>query len=114
MSTRLSSIVLTLLISSSVSAAVTFSLDPASPAIDGTVITPDDVLVNGPGVNVHGTSLGLTDGFATGLFDNLNALSGGRDSISTPLLFSVDRVAVGLPGSAVNTESATRIGRGSW
>jgi hypothetical protein len=82
----------------------TFSVDPASPSIDGS-ITPDDVLEPGPNVFIPGTALGLTDTFFSGFFDNLNALSYGRDPIQNPLYFSVDRVAIGLPGSAVNGES---------
>ena len=58
----------------------TFSVDPASPAIDGN-LTPDDVLERGPGVFIQGTDLGLTDDFFNGFFDNLNALSYGRDPI---------------------------------
>jgi hypothetical protein len=77
-----------------------FSLDPASPAIDGN-ITPDDVLTPGPAVFIQGSSLGLQDSFFTGVFDNLEALSFGKDPIRNPLFFSVDRVAVGLPGTAV-------------
>src|SRR5688572_9038621 len=86
-------------------APITFSIDPASPAIDGN-ITPDDILQPGPSVYRHGTSLGLQDGFFGGVFDNLDALSYGRDPIVNPLFFSVDRVAVGLPGSAVNSQAA--------
>ena len=82
-----------------------FSLDPASPSIDGS-ITPDDVLSAGPTVHTHGTALGLQDSFFTGFFDALDALSYGRDPLITPLYFSVDRVAVGTPGSAVNMEAA--------
>jgi hypothetical protein len=77
-----------------------FSLDPASPAIAGD-LTPDDVLTPGPVVLIHGSSLGLQDSFLTGVFDNLEALSFGKDPIRNPLFFSVDRVAVGLPGTAV-------------
>src|SRR4051794_20398397 len=80
-----------------------FSVDPASPSIDGN-ITPDDVLVpgpNGPVVFIQGSSLGLKDNFFGGVFDNLDALSNGTDPIRNPLFFSVDRVAVGLPGTAV-------------
>lgn len=84
--------------------AVVFSIDQASPAIDGT-ITPDDVLVSGPNVSVAGSSLGLRDNFSSGDFDNLNVLSYGNNPIANPLFFSVDRVAVGLPGSSVNVEA---------
>jgi hypothetical protein len=81
-----------------------FSIDPASPTIDGD-ITPDDVLEPGPVVHTQGTALGLRDNFFSGDFDNLNALSYGRDPIQNPLYFSVDRVAVGLPGSAVHSQA---------
>jgi len=75
--------------------ATRFSLDPASPSIDGD-ITPDDILTPGPRIELHGTALGLL-----GFFDNLADISFGFDPIQSPLYFSVDRVAVGLPGSAV-------------
>jgi len=81
-----------------------FSIDPASPAIDGN-ITPDDVLKTGPVIHTQGTALGLIDDFFGGFFDNLNALSYGQDSIMNPLYFSVDRVAVGLPGTDVNAQA---------
>lgn len=86
-----------------------FSIDPASPSIDGN-ITPDDVLQTGPVVLTQGSSLGLQDSFSLGEFDNLNALSYGRDPVTRPgtqipVYFSVDRVAVGLPGSAVNQQA---------
>lgn len=84
--------------------AITYALDPASPAIDGD-ITPDDVLTLVPSVYLPGTALGLVDGFFLGVFDNLNALSYGRDPIEAPLFFSVDRVAVGLPGSDVHARA---------
>lgn len=80
-----------------------FSLDPASPSINGD-ITPDDILVSGPTgpiVFTQGRTLGLQDDFFGGNFDNLDALSYGQDPIIKPVYFSVDRVAVGLPGSAV-------------
>jgi hypothetical protein len=79
---------------------ITFSIDPASPSINGN-ITPDDILVRGPLVIVQGTSLGLYDHFHLGQFDNLDALTYGKDPIRGPVYFSVDRVAVGLPGTAV-------------
>lgn len=81
-----------------------FSIDPASPAIDGN-ITPDDVLVAGPTVHTQGRDLGLQDDFFSGFYDNLNALSYGQDPIMNPLFFSVDRVAVGLPGSDVHDQA---------
>jgi hypothetical protein len=83
---------------------INFSLDPASPTIDGN-ITPDDVLNSVPEVAIQGSSLGLQDDFFNGLFDNLDALSYGRDFIGGPLFFSVDRLAMGSVGSAVETES---------
>lgn len=77
-----------------------FAIDPASPSVSGN-LTPDDVLVAGPVVRIEGTSLGLQDNFLGGVFDSLDALSHGREPIVTPLYFSADRVAVGLPGSDV-------------
>lgn len=77
-----------------------FSIDPASPAINGD-ITPDDVLRTGPTVLTQGRDLGLQDDFFSGSYDNLDALSYGKDPIVRPVYFSVDRVAVGLPGSDV-------------
>lgn len=77
-----------------------FSLDPASPSIDGN-ITPDDVLAKGPGVYIQGRDLGLQDAFFTGIYDNLADFSFGKDPIQNPLYFSVDRVAIGVPGTAV-------------
>ena len=89
-----------------------FAIDPASPSIDGN-ITPDDVLRTGPAVLQQGTGLALQDDFFSGFFDNLNALSYGQDPVTRPppgrdlpIYFSVDRVAVGVPGSAVHTEAA--------
>jgi hypothetical protein len=82
-----------------------FSLDPASPSVDAN-LTPDDVVRPGPTVQTPGTDLGLLDDFFTGVFDNLDALSYGRDPLTGPLYFSVDRVAVGSPGTAVNLEAA--------
>lgn len=82
-----------------------FSVDPASPAISpnppGANLTPDDVLVPGPYVAIQGTSLGLIDNFFAGGSDNLNAWSYGTDPIQGPIFFSVNRTAVGLPGTAV-------------
>jgi hypothetical protein len=85
-------------------AQTNFSLDPASGAIDGN-LTPDDVLEPGPTVSIQGDSLGLEDEFFSGFYDNLNALSYGRDPIQNPLYFSVDRLALGLPNTAVFLES---------
>jgi hypothetical protein len=82
-----------------------FSLDPASPSINGSV-TPDDVMIAGPTVHTHGTALGLQDSFFSGVFDALDALSYGVDPLIAPLYFSVSRVAVGASGSAVRTEAA--------
>jgi hypothetical protein len=81
-----------------------FSLDPASPSIDGN-ITPDDILIPGPNVLIQGRTLGLRDNFFAGDFDNLDVISFGLDPITTPVFFSVDRVAVGQPGSSVFLEA---------
>lgn len=97
-------IILNPLIAGAVPIVPKYSLDPASPAIDGN-ITPDDVLKAGPSVYTQGSSLGLKDDFFGGVFDNLNALSYGQDPIMNPLFFSVDRVAVGLPGSDVHSQA---------
>lgn len=86
------------------SSAILFSVDAGSPAIDGN-LTPDDVLRPGPVVALHGSALGLRDDFFLGDFDVLDALSQGRESVTAPLLFSVDRVAVGLPGTAVHAQA---------
>jgi len=84
---------------------LTFSVDPASPSINGN-LTPDDVLAPGPVVAIQGSSLGLADNFFAGNYDNLADFSYGRDPLTGPLYFSVDRVAVGLPGSAVFSAAA--------
>jgi hypothetical protein len=87
-----------------------FAIDPASPAIDG-VITPDDALVRGPIIFTQGTQFGLLDDFFASSFDNLNSLSYGLDPVTPsnvrkgPVYFSVDRVAVGIPGSDVFVEA---------
>lgn len=78
-----------------------FSIDVVSPSTDGD-ITPDDILAPAPEVAVQGSDFGLRDDFFLGDYDDLNALSFGRDPILGPLYFSVDRVSVGLPGSDVN------------
>jgi PEP-CTERM motif len=97
-------IILNPLIAGAVPIVPKYSVDPASPAIVGN-ITPDDVLETGPVVHTEGSSLGLQDDFSSGFFDNLNALSYGQDPIMNPLFFSVDRVAVGLPGSDVHDQA---------
>ena len=79
-------------------ALTNFSVDPASPTIDGN-ITADDVLNPGPAVTIQGNNLGL------GFFDNLNALSYGQDFIGGSLAFSVDRLSLGLAGTAVNSQA---------
>ena len=79
-----------------------FSIDPASPAIDG-IITSDDVLVPGPSIFTPASALGLKDN-PPGDVDSLNALSYGKDA-GNVLFFSVDRVAVGLPETDVNIEA---------
>lgn len=78
-----------------------FSVDPASPSITGG-LGPEDILEPGPSVQTQGAALGLQDNFLGGVFDDLDALSYGQDLIQSPLVFSVDRVSVGRPGSAVN------------
>lgn len=85
-----------------------FSIDPASPAI-GAAITPDDVLKAGPVVHIQGTNLGLQDAFSAGVFDNLADFSFGKDPIQDPLYFSVDRVAIGLPGTAVFDQASPAV-----
>jgi PEP-CTERM motif len=97
-------VILNPLIAGAVPIVPKYSIDPASPAIDGN-ITPDDVLESGPVVHTQGSSLGLQDDFFSGVYDNLNALSYGQDPIMNPLFFSVDRVAVGLPGSDVHSQA---------
>lgn len=81
------------------SAQITFSVDPASAAA-----MPNDILAPGPATVIPGGALGLTP------FDNLNALSFGLDRVDGPALmsdvsFSVDRLAFGLSGTAVESES---------
>ncbi|WP_429884790.1 PEP-CTERM sorting domain-containing protein [Geoalkalibacter halelectricus] len=78
-----------------------FSIDAASPSNEGN-LTPDDILAPGPVVAVEGADLNLQDALLLGDYDDLNALSFGRDPIQGPLYFSVDRVSVGLPGTDVN------------
>ncbi len=78
-----------------------FSVDSASPAILDHGVTPDDILIAGPAIHTEGRDLGLIDAFLTGFYDDLDALSFGRDPINpTPernqVYFSVDRVAVGV------------------
>jgi len=97
-------IILNPLIAGAVLIEPKFSIDPASPSIVGN-ITPDDVLKKGPVVYTQGRDLGLQDDFFSGFYDNLNALSYGQDPIMNPLFFSVDRVAVGLPGSDVHSQA---------
>ena len=86
-----------------------FSIDPASPSANGS-LTPADVLAPGPAVVTRGQDLGLHNDFASGTFDNLADFSYGRDPTRNPLYFSVDRVAVGLPGSAVRAENTPDLG----
>lgn len=82
-----------------------FSIDPASPSNIG-AITPDDVLKSGPVVYIDGTTLGLKNNLLGGDFEVLNAISYGKDPITEELYFSVDRVAVGKPSTAVHSEAA--------
>lgn len=112
-------LILTVAPSSSVEATTFFAIDPASPSIGSGIsgsVTPDDVLIPSPEVFIEGIGLGLQHDVVGGLFDNLNALSWGLDPLRTPegdfdpsllepILFSVDRVAVGLPGTAVFNEA---------
>ena len=72
-----------------------FALDPASPSSPG-ALRSADVLAPGPSTYISASSLGLTAGS-----DFLNDISFGRDTLVGPLLFAVNRVAVGLPGSDV-------------
>jgi hypothetical protein len=81
-----------------------FSLDPASPSNSGG-INPADVLGSGPVVVIPGASLGLQTNYPAGAYDNLNEVSFGQEPIRNPLYFSVDRVSVGVPGSAVFNEA---------
>lgn len=77
--------------SSMVWAGPLFSVDPASAPVP---MSANDILLPGPAVAIPEAALGL------GLFDNLNALSFGRGG-GVPVFFSVDRGAIGAPGSAV-------------
>ncbi len=89
-------------LSSATEAAPLFSVDPASPAIGLVPTTASDILTDGPAVVIPDVALGLIPG------DNLNALSFGKDQMpgpGGPLYFSVDRLTVGTPGSAVDAES---------
>ena len=83
--------------------AVNFSLDPASDSIDGN-ITPDDVLNSDSTIATSGSELGLEDDFFVGFFDNLNAISYGKDSLKGPFYFSVDKLSLGLAGTAVQSQ----------
>ncbi|MBI4717414.1 MAG: hypothetical protein HY763_06395 [Planctomycetes bacterium] len=75
-----------------------FSVDPASP-------TPlcGDAFVAGPQLVVPAVQFGLLPAG-----DNVDALSGGNDLFddNTPLLFSVDRVTIGAPGTPINADAA--------
>src|ERR1041384_1348077 len=79
-------------------AAITFSVDIASPALSGG-IHPSDILVPGPNLFLSGSSLGL------GASDSFGDFSFGNDPIMNPQYFSVGREAVGTPGSDVFTTS---------
>jgi hypothetical protein len=78
-----------------------FSLDSASPSLAGS-LGPDDVLEGGPAVHTEGSSLGLADDLLGGDFDELDALSFGRDPIDATVFFSVDRLSLGLSGTPVH------------
>lgn len=81
-----------------------FTLDPASPTVNGVTITPADILATPPPTTVvPGSALGLQTFFPL-FYDHVNALSFGQDSISRNVYFSVDRLSQGLPGSAVETQ----------
>ena len=89
---------------SSAQAAPFFSVDPASPAIALVPTTESDILTSGPGAPVV-----VTPGAALGLapFDNVNALSSGKDQVigaSGQVFFSVDRLSLGDPGTGVEAE----------
>lgn len=83
----------------------TFSIDPASPSIDGTVVTPDDLLSVGPVEALAGSAFGLSDAFPTGNYDDLDALSFGNGKIADDLQFSVDRLSIGLTGTPVRGQA---------
>lgn len=91
---------LTAVPSNRLAADTQFSLDPASPSLTGG-LTPADVLLPGPVLSISGGALGLQTDFPGGAYDNINSLSFNRPSRFGPLFFSVDRVAVGLPGTDV-------------
>ena len=76
-----------------------FSVDPASPLVAFPPPSESDLLAAGPTVVLPDVAMGL------GPFDNLNALSTGKEQIITHVQFSVDRFSVGLPGTAVDTEA---------
>lgn len=78
------------------------SLDPASPSLPQHSRKPGDLFVP-PGFNLlqAGTSLGLQGNFPSAAYDNLNAASLGDDYISAAVYFSVDRLTLGRPGTAV-------------
>jgi hypothetical protein len=70
---------------------IRFSVDPASPAINGDV-TLDDVLISGRRVHTQGKISGLKTTSLVGFFDNVDGLSHRIDLIRNPLFFSVDRL----------------------
>ena len=89
-------------LSSVTQAAPLFSVDPASAAIGLVPTTASDILTDGPAVVIPEAALGLDPS------DNLNALSFGKDQMpgpGGPLYFSVDRLSIGAPGSAVDAQS---------
>ena len=84
------------------------SLDPASPTLVANSRKPADLLVPpGLGLKQSGTSLGLVGNFPGSTYDNLNALSYGDDDVTASPYFSVDRLTLGRPGTAVATASLT-------
>jgi hypothetical protein len=88
-------------------AGITFSLDIASPSLLGGDFNASNVLTPGPKVFSLRSSLGLSAD------DSFGDFSFGNDPISLSLYFSVDRVAVGLPGSDVYVNSAAGGANGS-
>jgi hypothetical protein len=83
-----------------------YSVDIASPVIT-TGVQARDILTPGPSTFILGSTLGMQSG------DSFGDFSYGNDPIQTPLYFSVDRVAVGVPGSDVATNSAAGGANGS-
>ncbi len=83
------------------------SLDPASPSLGPAGRNPAD-LMRPPATTLAMAAhlLGLANGFPNSGYDNVNSLALGDDPISTHVYFSVDRLTLGKPGTAVATASA--------